>query len=105
MREKRAIGEQFDVIGEKQPVGVQFRQGFDKFARFLKIAGRRQRQNIGGVMYAEGRVRCIKAGTCRLPLHVKIENADAHITDKRVAAKMRHCLQARHAEPEMVGRH
>ena len=105
MREERAIVEQFDVIGEKQPIGVQFRQGFYEFARFLKITGRGQRQNIGGVMYAEGRVRCVKAGTCRLSLHIEIENTDAHIADKRVAAKMGYLFQARNAEPEMFRRH
>ena len=41
----------------------------------------------------------------RLPFKVEIKNADAHITDSGVAAKMRHLFQPLHAEAKNLRRH
>ena len=50
------------------------------------------------------RVFCVENTARGLPFHIEVKNSNAHVTDQRMATKMRHLFDPLHAEGEGLGR-
>ena len=93
------------MVSEKQIIRIQLRIILHLGQHAFEVAVMRQGQHIGRVMHAKRRCLRREHHLRGLPFKVEIKNADAHIADSGVAAKMRHLFQPLHAEAKNLRRH